>query len=143
MVQGGADAFVQGSVDTGIIPEQGLGLQVLSMELVMPTAMQGVSADFQIQWSLTRDTKTAPAAYSDPDTILYDGMNGSLTTSGQILIPQRHAYPLIDGIFLVEPTIYGQLDSDATGLTITAQWRIYYQEVSMSEIDILRVLNNS
>jgi hypothetical protein len=143
MTQGSADAFVQGTVDTGIIPEQGLGLQVVAMELIFASALQGVSADFEMTWSLTRDTKLAVTAYSDQECILFDGQAGSLTTSGQILVPYRFAYPAIEGIYLVEPTIYGQLDSSATGLTLTAYWRLYYQEVALSEVDILRVLNNS
>lgn len=143
MVQGSADAFVQGSVATDIVPEDGLALQVIGMEFVLATALQGVSADFEIAWSLTRDTKLAVTSYSDTECILFDGVAGSLTTSGQILIGYRFPYPAIEGIFLVEPTIYGQLDSSATGLTLTGYWRIYYQEVRMTEVDILRVLNNN
>lgn len=141
--QGSADAFVQGSVDTGIIPEQGLGLRVISIEFAIATAMAAVSADFEIVWSLTRDTKIAPASYNDDDCILFDGISGSLTTSGQIVLPYRRQYSPVEGVFLVEPTIYGSLDSTATGLTMTGYWRIYYEEVAMTEVDILRVLNNS
>jgi len=57
-------------------------------------------------------------------------------------MPFRFPYPEIQGVFLVEPTIYGQLDSAATGLTLTAYWRIYYEQLALNEVDILRVLNN-
>lgn len=142
VTQGSADAFVQGSVATGIVPEDGLGLQVVGMEVVLGPC-ESVSADFDFQWSLSRDTKTAICTYVDSDSILYDGFSGSLTTSGQILIPLGHRYPFVDGIFIVEPTVYFQLDSAATGFAQSAAVRIYYQEVSLSEVDILRVLNNS
>jgi len=48
MVQGSADAFVQGSADTGIVPEDGLALRVMSMELVINASLQSVSADINI-----------------------------------------------------------------------------------------------
>jgi len=143
MTQGSADAFVQGTVDTGIIPEEGRGLKVVKAEFFLSTPLQAVSADFDIFWSLTRDTKLTVTGVTDDDSLLYDGWSGSLTTSGQILIPARREYSELEGIYLVEPTIYGQLDSTATGLTLSAQWRLWYQEVSLSEIDILRILNNS
>lgn len=143
VTQGSGDAFVQGSVSTGIIPEEGRGLQVVGMEVAFNPGLEAVSADFDVYWSLTRDTKASVAYYSDDDTILYDGFCGSLTTSGQIYIPLRHQYPPQDGIFIVEPNIYFQLDSAATGLQLTSHVRVYYSEVQLSEVDILRILNNS
>lgn len=141
-VQGGADAFVQASVSTGIIPENGVGFKVIGMEIAF-SALQAVSADFDITWSLSRDTKTGVTGLSDDDIILYDGFYGSLTTSGQILIPGRVQYPPQEGIYIVEPTIYLQFDSTATGLTSTASMRVYYEEVGLNEVDILRILNNA
>lgn len=143
MTQGSADSFIQGSVNTGINPEDGLGLQVVGAEFIIGSSQAAISADSSIFWSLTRDTKTAVAAYNDDESIFFDGVSCSLTTSGQILLPARHSYPPQDGIFIVEPTIYGQLSSTSTGLTMVAYWRVYYQEVSLTEIDILRILNNS
>jgi hypothetical protein len=40
----------------------------------------------------------------------------------------------------VEPLIYAHLDSAATGLTLTAYMRLFYREVKLSEVDILRML---
>lgn len=144
LAQGGADAFDEGSVSTGIVPEDGFGLRVLAIEFWISNSLAAVSADFDIHWSLTRDTKTAVVALEDADCILYDGINGSLTTSGQILVPSLWRYPFIEGVYIVEPTIYGQIDSTATGLTLSAAgFRIYYDEVALSEVDILRVLQNA
>jgi hypothetical protein len=143
MTQGSADAFAQGSVSTGIVPEEGIGLEVIGLEFVMPISLNTISADSEILWSLARDTKTAVVSFNDDDCITYDGRSFALTTSGTYEIHNSYRYAPVHGTFLVEPTIYGQVDSTSTGLTITAYWRIYYQEVKMSEVDILRVLNNS
>ena len=143
MTQGSADAFIEGSADTGIVPEDGVALEIVRAEIAFSTVLEAVSADFDIIWTLSRDTKVAVAGYGDNDSLLYDGISGSLTTSGQLLIPLRHNYPDMSGVYLVENTVYGQLDSNATGLTLTARWRLWYREVAVSEIDILRILNNS
>lgn len=140
--QGSADAFVQASIDTGIIPADGVGLRVVTMEVVHGT-LSAVSADGDIQWSVTRDTKTAVTGYNDDDSILYDGVWWALTTSGQISGQLLHRYPQVEGVFIVEPTIYFQLDSAATGAQNTAFLRIYYEEQRLSEVDILRILNNA
>ena len=142
--QGSADAFDEGSVDTGIVPEDGFGLQVKSIDFWISNSLAAVSADCSLQWSLSRDTKTTVVGLEDPDAIVYDGWSASLTTSGQILIPGYYRYPQIEGIYIVEPTIYAQIDGTATGVQITAAgFRIYYEAVPLSEVDILRVLQNA
>jgi hypothetical protein len=141
--QGSADAFVQGTVATGIDPDEGIGLEVKSIDFMITNEMQAISADCAVQWSIGRDTQTAVTGFGNADTILFDSMSFSLTTSGQVMVPGLFHYPQIEGIFIVEPTIYGQYDSTATGVQATAYFRVYVQEIAMSEVDILRVINNS
>lgn len=143
LTQGGADTFVQGSVDTGILPENGLAYKVNEIEISFSSSFAGLSADAVCRWSVTRDTKTGVAALSDPDVFLEDGFAVSLTTSGQILVPQKYRYPGLSGVYLVEPTVYAQLGSSGTGLTNVATMRLYYETIKVSEIDILRILNNN
>lgn len=141
--QGGADTFNQGSVATGIVPENGVGFRVLSIDVAFISVFITLSADSWIMWSITRDTKTAAVSLNDPDTIYFNGFSNALTTSGEVIVPQVYRSTLIDGIYIVEPTIYFQLGSASTGITNVATARIYYEEVSLSEVDILRVLNNA
>lgn len=140
--QPGVDTFVEAQVSTEILPENGLSYRVTFIELLFTNPMNVLSADCRIRWSITRDTKTGFAALSDPDSILSDEIDVSLTTSGQLLIPQRYAYPALPGIYIVEPTIYLQLFSASSGTTNVMDARIYYEEVKLSELDILRILNN-
>jgi len=141
--QGGADTFNETSVATEILPENGLVYKITGIDFMLLNPMQTLAADFYIQWSLTRDTKTAAATIADPDSFLFDRLTLALTTSGAVLIPNVFRYQNLNGLYIVEPTIYAQLQSATTGLTLVADWRVYYEEVKMNEIDILRVLNNS
>jgi hypothetical protein len=143
--QGGADAFVQQAITTNLIPSDGYAYKIIGVDLCFTDAsgLQAISADSSLVMSLTRDTKTAVAEYSDPDTIWRDGTAFSLTTSGQLAIPQRHDWAPPFNAYIVEPTIYFQLDSAATGCTSTIAGRLYYEEVKLSEVEILRLLNNA
>lgn len=142
--QGSADAFVQGSVDTGIIPADGMCKKVTAIELLFtPNFLLSISADAFVKWSFTRDTKTAIAEYSDPDCMYGDGIEFTFLTSGAGVNRHNQMWIPPVGLYLVEPTIYAQLDSNATGNVITANWRIHYEDVKLSEVEILRLLNNA
>ena len=140
MLQGGADAFVQGQLSTLINPSDGVGWMVKKIEMAFSTALAAVSADFNVKYALSRLTKAAMPDYSADDVILADGFSGSLTTSGQIVLPQLISYDVPDGVLVVGDTLYAQLDSDATALTIQAYMRIWYEEVRVTELEILRMI---
>jgi hypothetical protein len=143
LVQGGADAFVQGSAATDIVPEDGLILQIESIDVLIVSTLASVAADLVLEWSVTRDTKTAVANLDDVDTILADKLSHSLTTSGAAWVSQLYRYTQLKGLYLVEPTVYAQLDTTGAGGAYTFDVRIFYTEVRASEIDILRVTTNS
>jgi hypothetical protein len=143
--QGGADAFVQASIDTNLVPADGYAFSIVQMDFSFSasSALQNISADSLTRYALTRDTKLAVSELSDPDVIYRGGYATSLTTSGQLLIPDSWSYTPQTGMIIVEPTVYFSLDSDATGLTMTLNGRIYYEEVKLTEVEILRLLNNA
>jgi len=141
--QGSADAFVQASISTGIVAEDGVGLEIVALEFTFNGLIEAIAADSNIVWSLTRDTQTAVIGLNNTDCIIYDGIMVGLVTSGMFSSPVRRAYSDIQGLFIVEPTIYFQLDSNGTGITNQMDVRIYYKEVALSEVDILRILQNA
>lgn len=139
LTQGSADAFVQGVINTEIVPENGIGLRMTRLEMLKPYMPAVAAADRQ--WSITRDTKTAVANLSDPDCMYADGDKMVLVTSGAVHQKLREENEL-NSVFVVEPQIYIQLDSTATTLTNTFYFRLHYEEVKLSEVEILRLLNN-
>lgn len=142
LTQGGADAFVQATEYTGIDPSTGMGWMLERMEIEFPQAagLQGISADCAVHLALTRESKTAMSDINDSDTLAVMGFFNALTTSGQLLIPQTMIYTFPPGVVVVEPYIFAHLDSAATGLTLTAYVRLFYSDVKLSEVEMLRML---
>jgi hypothetical protein len=142
--QGGADAFIETSVATGIESANGVILKLSLVEVKFPAStFYTLAADMFMGWSLTRDTKATIVNYDDADCLMAGGTELTLITSGCVNIPNSYLYAPPDGIFMAEPTLYFQLDSTGTGAANVAYVRIHYTEVKASEIDILRLLNNA
>mgnify|MGYP003376834333 CR=1 FL=1 len=143
LLQGGADAFVQGTISTGIVPADGLVWQLRLIEMsFFQSNLSALSADAYVHWSISRDTKAAICDLDDADSIFIDGFHTSLTTSGQIFIPSMYQNRPIEGTIVVEPIIYVQLDSNAIGSALDATMRVHYDLVKLTEIEILRLINN-
>jgi len=141
--QGGADAFVQTEEYTGISPADGLVWLIKRIEVSFTTAcgLQGISADAEISFALSRETAVAVVEKNDSACLYKGGFVNSLTTSGQIEVPREFVYVPEDGLVIVGPSLFAQLDSTATGLTLVADWRIFYNSVKISELEILRMLS--
>lgn len=143
LTQGGVDAFVEGSISTGIVPEDGLALLILGVEVKLYAgSISALAADGSLVWSLARDTKTAVGSYDDDEIIMTDGIAYSLTTSGAVLSRVSFDWQPPAGLLVVEPNIYVQFDSTATGVANDILMRVHYQQVKVSELEILRLLNN-
>lgn len=140
LTQGGADAFVQGTIATGLDPSDGIAFVLVGIEVVFPIPFGGTASN--VQWSVTRDTKTAIAYYDDQDCLYSDGLGTIMQTSGMRLQQLRTEVAFDRGIFIVEPSIYAQLDSNATSAANTAYMRLHYEQQKVSELEILRLLNN-
>jgi len=140
-VQGSADAFIQDSITTGLVPADGFAFKITKMLVDWSVGMSNVNAS-ERQLSLTRDTKTTITRYDDPDCLFFFGEQSRLATSGWGVSPEGYSFDFPDGLYVVEPTIYLQVDSALTTFTYTVNARLYYEEVRLSEVEILRLLNN-
>ena len=144
VTQGAADAFVQVSDATSISPSAKVAWLIKRIQVMfdLDVLLENVSADFAIAWAVARATDTTVPSLDDNDTLHADGISGSLTTSGQILIPKLYDWEApSEGLLMVSPTLYFTLDSTATGLTLSADFRIWYEEVTLSELEILRLIS--
>jgi hypothetical protein len=142
VTQGGADAFVNSAIQTGISTLGNFGWLLHRVDYTIRTAaagIQGVSADAEIQVQLCRKTQTAIIDFEDQDLLMDQQFALSLTTSGQVWIPESHVWYPPDNMVVVDPEISVSVDSDATGLTLVVDTRVYYFPVSMSQMDILRL----
>jgi hypothetical protein len=140
--QGGADAFVETAITTNLVPSDGYAFKLTKM-FWDATGYEGLGNNMTTEFGLSRDTKAAVARYSDADCMYYNGYIIEEITSGALQRPLSGEVDFPDGIYVVEPTIYLDLDSTGTSATKTLHVRLYYEEVKLSEVEILRLLNNA
>jgi len=141
--QGSADAFIQAQINTGINPGDGRGWELLTLEVMINPSCtpQILSADCDLGYSLCRASQTAVVPLNDNDCLAADGVAISLTTNGQVVIPLRYEYDFVPGTVVVDPTLFFQFDSTATGVTFVGEARLYFRQVKITELEALRMLS--
>jgi len=144
LAQAALNGFIQADILTNILPKDGEALEIVQIELELTAGIAGnIGADAYVNWSITRDTKTALASLNDDDCIYKDGFSADFTTSGMAVVQNRWVWTPPEGLVIVEPTIYAQLSSAGlVSMLLTMDGRIHYRTVKVSEVEILRILNN-
>lgn len=142
LTQGSNDAFVQGSVLTGLTGRQAYNLKQITMEF---TNIEGASLVnvSSVELAITRRSKTAIPNMSDSDVIAKYKFGFRLTTSGAVLQPSIIVLPMQVETPIVEETVYAQLDSTLMGITLVAVARLEVEIDTMSDIDRLNLITRS
>jgi len=135
--QGSADAFVQGSVLTGLQSRQAYNLRRIGVEF-SPNLSRVDNADLEV--ALTRRTKTAMPNISDVTVIFKCKFETNILTSGALWFPDIFWFDMVQDVPIVEETLYMQLDSNATTLTHTAIMRLEVDDDTISDIERLTLL---
>lgn len=142
LVEGSADAFVQGSVLTGLTGNVAYNCRRCVIEIA--TISWNIADDSEISIAVTRRSKTAMPAITDSDVLFKHTIQFRLTTSGAITFPAVISIPVeTDQLAIVEETLYAQLDSSAMGVAITAYVKLECQIDTMSPIDRLNLISRS
>lgn len=150
-VQGAADAFVQGSIQTALQgqTEQAFQVNSIEYEVVNPAVFSGAltlgGQDVEFSVAITRRSKTAMPLISDVDVIKkWKTGLGVWTAANAAVNPDLVGLWVPAGtVVLVEDPIYFQLDSTGTGVTIELNIAIDYDIVRISDIDRLTLLTQS
>lgn len=142
--QGSADAFIQGSVLSGLSGRSAYNLRAVSFEITGYVASSLANAS-EISLAITRRSKAAMPAISDSDVLWKRQWQFKLTTSGAVFIPTMCGTDIIGlaELPLVEETLYAQLDSSTTAATLTAIIRMEVELDTMSDIDRLNLITRS
>lgn len=141
VVQGGADAFKQESVTTGLSGETRKAYRVLHA-LLEWSGVPTDSADMCLV-QFTRKSQSAEVNVNDKSVIFKMKDSAAITTSGGFTtnLVRRVDFPHEDGdtFLIVEDPLYIAIDSTAIG-TLTMSYSLAYEEVSISEDDRLNLL---
>jgi len=144
LTQGGADAFVQGSVLTGLSGRQAYNLKSVEIEpATLTTWAQLLAADSSVEIALTRRSKAAMPTIADNDVLFKQTFVIAFTTSGAAFVTLGTPYNFALEMPIVEDTIYAQLDSTTTGVVLGALVRMNVELDTMSDIDRLNLIARS
>lgn len=133
VVQGSADAFVQGSVSTGLSGEEKKALRVKSLVIRRPS-MVADAANLQIAFS--RKSLSAFPVLSDRHVCFMHEETVELTTSGAWIQPVTLRWRFAEDDFLiVEDPIYFVVDSASTSAANTVYYELACEECTINEND--------
>lgn len=142
VTQGSADAFATASLATGLA---GLnqGYRVRRIELAWTATLVETDAFYQAE--ISRRLPTAILALTDRRSLFYDILQVSVTTSGAWVRSNisRYDYPRDLDLMIVEDPLYISVDSNGTSAANPVTFRIYYEEVRMTDLAKLAALQES
>lgn len=131
VTQGSADAFVEGTVVTGLSLIGTTGYLIRGIHIQRPNLLAVDNIQYVI--AVTRRTKSASAGWYDADTIFSDMVKIELATSGAFAYNQTVSWYPPGPTYIVEDNLYFQLDSSNTSATNTATLRIEYEVIRITE----------
>jgi hypothetical protein len=141
VAEGAADAYAEAAIATDLIPADGYAFEIDHIDFQLQYSLYALAADFEIDIAICRDSQVSMVDLDQPECFYRKQDSYALTTSGAWHIPQTWTWTPPKGVYIVEPNVYLSIDSAGTGVAITCMARIYYNEVKLSEVEILRLLN--
>jgi len=142
VTQGGADAFAQAALQTGLEGQTRIGWKVLGLDFEIPR-IPGIMAATNIELALSRRTKAAMPNITDLDVIKKIKLGEEGTTSGLMATTNIINWVPDGEVIIVEPSLYFLVDSNATTLTQTVYFRLEYELVTLTEVERLSLLTRS
>jgi hypothetical protein len=138
--QGGADTFVATSIDTNLTADGKAGWEIVAFSAYFTNGETGAAADSDVNAILATQ---ATVTTFEQDEEIYR-INWSVANTAGVAV----AYPvqlvkreiLVEPRLTVQPTIYVQVSSSASGLTCAVAWEFHYNIVKLTDIEVLRLL---
>jgi hypothetical protein len=143
ITQGGADAFVQAQITTGLSGETRKAYRVRDLVIEYLSTIGGNAGSVEISFS--RKSLAAMPALSDKHCIWRSEIRLSVLTSVGVFQSDDMIRQTFedDEFLIVEDPLYMQLDSTGTGATNVATFALGYEEVAIADDDRLELLVNS
>lgn len=137
VTQGGADAFVQGSITTPFGVDKTIGV-IEMIDIIWPSVSTAVAAT--LEWALTVKSFAAmPVLATDRSLLVYrkrQALGASVASYWSVMtLIAGKDWPVDMPLIMAEPTLYQQFDSASTTLTQSLSIRIGYREDTMNDAD--------
>lgn len=139
VTQGGADAFAEAEIATGLSNVTRTAYRIRTLEWLIPSLP---GADSFVQVVLRRNSAAAIEISTNNAIIGSVQRSAELTTSGMTLqevFPNRQVFDRDMELLIVEETLYLDVDSSTTGNVNTAAVRIGYETRTITENERLSI----
>lgn len=138
--QAGADTFTTASIDTGITIDSKSGLSIVAVEAYWENAEAVAAADWELN-VVVSTTSSSPLFYSADEIARVSwGMQNTAGVAVAIGYEPVKSLTLIEPRLTVQPIIYMGCLSTLTGQANTIRFRLYYEVVKLSEMELMRLL---
>ena len=142
--QGAANAFVQGSVLTGLSGRNAYNVKAIAFDITPIITIGDIWAAVSVlEMTVSRRSKVAIPTLADVDVIHRFTLVSDINTSGAVITPMTfYFYPQIE-VPIVEDTVYLQLDTNGIASAVTGIVRLEVELDTMSDIDRLNLIARS
>lgn len=140
VTQGGADTFAAATIDTNLTADGKAGWEIIALSGYFTNGEAGAAADSDANLILATQ---ATITTFDQDEEIYR-LNWAVANTAGVAV----AYPvqlvkreiLIEPRLTVQPNLYVQAATTATGLTCVFAYEIHYNIVKLTDLEVLRLL---
>jgi len=138
--QSGADTFTTTAIDTNITVDSKSALSIFHIEAFWDNGEAVAAADWEC--NLTLSTIASSTVYNVADEIARISWGVQNTAGVAVAVPYepQKFYVLPEARVTAQPTIYAQVQSQLTGQANLIRWKIYYEIIKVSEIELLRLV---
>lgn len=140
LTQSGADAFTSVAIPTSITSDGKMGLSLTGFAVEWSNGQAAAAGD----WLMTAKIATVPTntTYGDPDEIIR--VEWGLQNTGGVAVAVQFEPVKTEIVFeervTVQPNLYLNISSSATGQANTVNVILYYNTVKLSDLEVLRLL---
>lgn len=141
-VQSAANAFLEITIPTGVTPSGGYGLRVVDLELFARPGNLSAAGSSYLEFALCKESQASMPNYNNTDVLGQLIMYHTTTAAGVGLWAMDFPVelPLNGEILAVDTSLYLDVKSANMGAAVTVYGRMFYEQVALSELEILRIL---
>lgn len=141
VAQGSADAFAQGTINTGLSGSDNSAFRVIGMLVELPTFV-GITGNQEVEFSIARASKAAMPLLSDDDVVFKFKRRLNAATSGVAVFDLVEEIVPENEILLIESQIYVQFDTAATTATNSLVLRLIVEDAKVTTDQRIAILQS-
>jgi len=140
VTQSGSDTFTTGTIETGLTVDGKAGWSITAIEAYWADGSAVAAADWFLNAKLA--TISTSTNFQDADEIarLSWGMQNTAGVAVSVAYQPYQGFGLLEPRITVQPELYCGIESSGTSQANDVVFRVYYEIVKLSDLEVLRLL---